>query len=199
VLRVLCSLRALVPVLAVALVRVLPAAAQSAAPQPAPAKPAATAKRSGAQPRENVAVSTVTRPFIGDLDAMIKRRLIRVLTTYSKTHYFIDKGAPRGIIYDAMRKFEDGLNAKLGTKHLKVNVAFVPVSRDELLPALVQGKGDVAMASLTITPGREQQVDFTRPTATDVSEIVVTGPGSPALTSVDDLAGRPSGPRRSRG
>jgi membrane-bound lytic murein transglycosylase MltF len=149
----------------------------------APAAPASP-------PPRGAAVEAVTRPFTGDLDGMIKRRAIRVLTTYSKTHYFLDRGAPRGITYDAMRKFEDELNAKLKTRNLRVHVIFVPVSRDELLPALVSGKGDVAMASLTITPEREKLVDFTAPTATDVSEIVVTGPRSPALTRVEDLAGK---------
>ena len=32
---------------------------------------------------------------------MVKRRSISILTPYSKTHYFIDKGVPRGIVYEA--------------------------------------------------------------------------------------------------
>ena len=167
--------RILLPALLPLLIVAAPASGQALPPRKAPPAPA---------------VDSVTRPFTGDLDAMIKRRLIRVLTTYSRTHYFIDRGTPRGITYDAMRKFEDELNAKLKTRHLRVQVVFVPVSRDELLPGLVEGRGDVAMASLTVTPEREKLVDFTVPTATDVSEIVVTGPRSPALATLDDLAGK---------
>ena len=33
-------------------------------------------------------------------------------------------------------------------------------------------------------------MDFTIPTRTNVREIVVTGPGAPALAAVDDLAGQ---------
>jgi membrane-bound lytic murein transglycosylase MltF len=33
-------------------------------------------------------------------------------------------------------------------------------------------------------------VDFSNPTRRDVNEVVVTGPGGPALTSIDDLSGR---------
>src|SRR5204863_256248 len=68
-------------------------------------------------------------------------------------------------------------------------VIYVPVRRDEILPALLQGKGDVAAANLTITPEREQWVDFSTPLVRDASEIVVTGPASPEIRSVDGLAG----------
>ena len=85
--------------------------------------------------KEQIKAATleVMRPWTGDLDGMIKRRAIRVATTYNKTLYFIDKGVQRGAVYEAYKLFEDELNAKLKTKHLRVNVVFIPVSRDELL------------------------------------------------------------------
>ena len=126
----------------------------------------------------------------GDLDQMIAKRRIRVLLVYSKTFYFIDRGRQRGITYDFMRAFEDDLNRRLGSGHLRVQVVFIPVSRDELIPGLVQGRGDIAAANLTITDERREQVDFSTPIATGVSEIVVTGPASPAIQSVQDLAGQ---------
>ena len=51
--------------------------------------------------------------WTGDLDAMVERRVIRVLTTFSKTNYFIDRGTQRGVVYDAFRLFEEDLNKKL--------------------------------------------------------------------------------------
>jgi membrane-bound lytic murein transglycosylase MltF len=45
-------------------------------------------------------------------------------------------------------------------------------------------------ANITVTAGREELADFATPTYTDVKELVVTGPGAPAVTSVDDLAGK---------
>jgi hypothetical protein len=36
-------------------------------------------------------------PWIGDFDKMTERRQIRVLVTYSKTFYFLDRGQQRGI------------------------------------------------------------------------------------------------------
>jgi hypothetical protein len=36
----------------------------------------------------------IAQPFTGDLDEMVKRRLIRVGVVYNRTHYFVDKGRP---------------------------------------------------------------------------------------------------------
>jgi membrane-bound lytic murein transglycosylase MltF len=130
------------------------------------------------------------KKWTGDLDGMIKRRQIRVLTTYSKTHYFVDKGTQRGLVYDSFLTFEEELNKKLRKKHLRVHVVLVPVSRDQLIPALREGRGDIAAANLTITPERLVQVDFTAPTWKNVSEIVVTGPGAEPINSTHDLSGK---------
>jgi membrane-bound lytic murein transglycosylase MltF len=136
------------------------------------------------------------KPWTGDLDGMIARRMIRVLTVYSKTFYFMNKGVQRGATYDLFRLFEDDLNkrlakeGKLTSKHLKVRVVFIPVARGDLLPALVAGKGDIAASNLTMTAGREKLVDFSSPVYRHVSEVVVSGPASPVVSSLDDLAGQ---------
>ena len=140
--------------------------------------------------RMGLALTEITRPWTGDLDGMAERRLIRVLTAYNKTQYFIDSGRPRGTAYDQGKLLEEALNKKLASGHLKVNVQFVPVSRDELIPALLEGKGDVVMADLTVTPERRRLVDFAEPWITGVDEIVVTRPGGPVITSADDLSGK---------
>jgi membrane-bound lytic murein transglycosylase MltF len=132
----------------------------------------------------------IQKPWTGDLDGMLQRRVIRVLTVYSKTFYFTDKGTERGATYEWFRLFEEDLNKKLAKKHLKVRVFFVPVARDQLLPALVAGKGDIAAANLTITPERQKLVDFSAPGYPNISEVVLSGPASPKLSSVDDLAGK---------
>jgi membrane-bound lytic murein transglycosylase MltF len=121
---------------------------------------------------------------------MIARRVIRVATTYNRTHYFIDKGVQRGAVYESFKLFEDELNDKLKTKNLRVAVAFIPVSREELLSAVVEGRADIAAAALTVTAEREKLVDFTPATYSNVDEIVVTGPGAPSIATLDDLAGQ---------
>ncbi len=129
-------------------------------------------------------------PWTGDLDGMAERRVIRILTIYASGTYFLDGPEERGITYEFFKMFEKELNESLDRGHLKVHVLFVPVLRDMLLPMLVKGRGDIAAASLTITPEREQLVDFSNPVAKNVSEILVTGPSAPSIESLDDLGGQ---------
>jgi membrane-bound lytic murein transglycosylase MltF len=79
---------------------------------------------------------------------------------------------------------------KLKSKHLKVRVVFIPLRRDQLLPGLAAGKGDIAAANLTITPERRKLVDFSVAGLSNVSEVLVTGPASPKIASLDDLSGK---------
>src|SRR5262245_15693076 len=134
--------------------------------------------------------SLISRPWTGDLDGMVKRRLIRVLVPYSKTHYFVDKGVQRGVTCDALTLFETELNTRLKTGNLKVHVVFVPTSRDKLQAALLEGRGDIVAANVTETAARQQLADFVEPTYNNVKELVVTGPGAPAVATADDLAGK---------
>lgn len=128
--------------------------------------------------------------WTGDFDEMVKNRVIRALVTFSKTNYFLDGATQRGITYELLKEFEKNLNKSLKKKHLQIHVVFIPVTRDQIIPALVEGRGDIAAASLTITPERRKMVDFTDPLATGVDEIVVAGPGAPELSSLDDLSGK---------
>ncbi len=127
---------------------------------------------------------------IGDLDEMVERRYIRLLVTHNKTLFFYDRGHPRGVAMEAGRAFEQFVNKKLKTGRLRVHVVFVPVTRDQLIPDLAAGLGDIAAANLTITPERQAVVDFSDAGAEQVSELVVTGPASPELASVEDLSGQ---------
>ena len=136
-------------------------------------------------------------PWHGDLDGMVQRRVIRAVVAVSMTLYFLDGAMQRGITYEALQQFEASLNKKLDTGNLRVHIAIVPIARDKLLPALVEGRADIAAANLTITPERQRLVDFSAPAWTDVKEIVVTGPKSPELEELHDLAGQEIHVRRS--
>ena len=85
----------------------------------------------------------------------------------------------------------------MANKHIRLHVSFIPTSRDKLIPALLAGQGDIAAGVLTITPDRLQQADFADPFFRNVAEIVVTGPASPPLASLDDLSGKQVFVRRS--
>src|SRR5689334_19057220 len=72
------------------------------------------------------------QPWTGDLDGMVQRRTIRALVPYSKTLYFVDKGAQRGLAYEYMQEFEAALNKERATGNLRINVVFVPTARDQM-------------------------------------------------------------------
>ena len=121
---------------------------------------------------------------------MVKRRAIRVGVTFNRTHYFVDRGQERGITYESLKLFENDLNADLKTGNLKVHVVIVPMTRDQLYPALASGKVDMIAAMVTVRPELEKVAAFSEPTRTNVSQVVVTGPGAPPIATVDDLAGQ---------
>jgi membrane-bound lytic murein transglycosylase MltF len=158
---------------------------------------AAAPARAAAERADGTPAPVPLEVWRGDLDGMVEQRRIRVLVSLSKTFYFLDKGDQRGLTYELMKAFERHLNTRLELKTREVHMVFIPVRRDELLPALVAGQGDIAAANLTITPERQKLVDFSDPYLEDVDEIVVTGPAAPALASLEDLAGRAIYVRRS--
>jgi membrane-bound lytic murein transglycosylase MltF len=129
-------------------------------------------------------------PWTGDFDGMVERRFVRILTVQSPVQYFVDRGRELGITYEAAKAFEAQLNEKLGTGHVKVHVIVMPVGRGELIPRLLAGQGDIAAATLTVTPERLQQVDFSKPFGAGISEILVTGPGGPEISGLDGLSGK---------
>ncbi len=127
----------------------------------------------------------------GDFDEMAKRRFIRLGTTFNRTFYFVDKGVQRGAAYELGLAFEEQINKKLKTTNAtKLSVVFVPMPRDLLAGALAEGKVDCVVAQIVVRPELQAIVDFSNPTRTGVSEVVVTGPGAPAIASVDDLSGK---------
>ena len=131
------------------------------------------------------------KPFKGDLNAMIKRRVVRIGVTFNRTFYFIDKGVPRGVAFDYAQLVEQRLNKHFKTGNAnKVHVVVVPLPRDMLLSALVDGKVDMVAAQVTMRPELQKLVDFTKPTRTNVRQILVTGPDAPPVASVDDLSGK---------
>ncbi len=76
--------------------------------------------------------------------------------------------------------------AKMMAAALGVQPEIIPVSNANRIPYLQSGRIDVLVASLGITPERAKQVMFTTPYAG--TAVVVAGPKSRALTSLDQLA-----------
>ena len=128
-------------------------------------------------------------PHADDLDTMVDRRVIRVLTVYGPGRYFLENG-PQGIVQEYAQKLQKVVNSAYNTGLLTVQVAVIPVARDQLFSALKAGYGDIVMAGTTITESRRAEVAFTSPVSKPLKEIMVTGPSAPALETLADLAGK---------
>ncbi len=113
-----------------------------------------------------------------------KRGVLRVLTRNNPATYFLWRGELMGFEYELARHF--------AKQHkLRVEVV-VPPTREDLIPWLLEGKGDLIAASMTINKQRQHQgVEFSQPYLT-ASEILVARADEPEdhLASVEDLAGR---------
>lgn len=145
------------------------------------------------QTKQELLENPVFEPWTGDLDGMVKRRVIRVLVAPSRTSYWLNGARQTGAEYEMLKAFEQEVNTHHQSqkgKHIRIIVAFIPTSRDQLIPGLLAGRGDIAAGILTVTPERLEQVDFGEPFFRGVKEIAVTGPNSPELASVDDLSGK---------
>ena len=131
-------------------------------------------------------------PWTGDFDAMVARRIIRVLVPPSRTLYYNDKGQERGLTAELVRDFERYINRKyahqLGKRPIMVYI--IPTTRDRLLPQLLAGNGDIAAGNLTATDERLKIVDFVAPRdRKSIREIIVMGPSAPQIASLDELSG----------
>lgn len=142
------------------------------------------------QPEMVDELAAKNEPFTGDFDAMVKRQYIRMLIPYSRTYFFYDGAQPKGISYEGAVGFEKFVNKKLKSRHVKVHILVIPTEREELFSRLTLGLGDIAIGNLTITDERREQVDFSNPFMTGVSEILVTGKADKPLNSPLELAGR---------
>jgi len=134
--------------------------------------------------------SMFKEPYRDDLEGLIKRRVIRVLVTYSPSGFFLEDGQPRGFEYELMEQYRKHLKSRVKPRSWPVVFAFIPMRFDDLLPALAAGWGDIAAAGLKITPERQAEVDFTDPYLDGVKEIIVTAKGVGRIDSLEDLAGR---------
>ena len=105
----------------------------------------------------------LAEPWFGDLTGMVENRIIRAGVVPSRTLFFLDGARARGLTFDALNRFEEVLNEELETGHLKVHVVLIPLPREDLLPALADGRVDMAAANLTITEERTASVDFSEP------------------------------------
>ena len=134
-----------------------------------------------------------SQPWTGDFDGMFERRHIRMLVPYSRTLFYLENGKELGLTADLAHDFANYLNHK-HAKELAgrpITISLIPTTRERLLTELVDGMGDISGGNLTATASRMKMADFVSPTERDPAhEVLVSGPGAPAVASTDDLSGK---------
>jgi membrane-bound lytic murein transglycosylase MltF len=106
--------------------------------------PSAPAESTSSQNKAPVvAPPATTKQWTGDLDVLLKHRVIRVGVPYSKTLFYTVKGTPYGISYEMGREFEKYLNKKYPqqNKNLKIHVLFAVSPREKALASGGRAKG----------------------------------------------------------
>ena len=132
----------------------------------------------------------LTAPWSGDLSGMAERRIIRTLVVSGGPQFFYYDGKPRGMIAELLVLLQQELNVGLDRRLDQVEIVPMPVSRDRLISALVNGQADLVAADLTITGDRSELVDFSVPFVRSVDEVIVFAPGKgDDVSSMEDLSG----------
>lgn len=115
-----------------------------------------------------------------DLDQIKKRGSLRMLTRNNGISYFLFKGRQQGFDYELLRLFAQDHGLRLDV--------VVPPEASDLLPWLLEGKGDVIAAQLTITEARKREVAFSGPYLF-ADEVLVQRAGTPPITALAGLKG----------
>ncbi len=79
--------------------------------------------------------------------------VLRAITNYSGTSYFLYRGEPMGFEYELLKRLAD---------HLELELEIVLAENiDSIMPMLKRGEGDLIAFGLTITQERKTQISFT--------------------------------------
>ena len=126
----------------------------------------------------------------GDLDAIVNRRLLRVLVAPNKLGFYFDGSEIHGAMHEFCQEFEHFLNQKLHTGSIPFHLIFIPLGRDSLQPKLADGYGDLIATMVVTSRQPKYAVDFTDPLYDDAKAVIVSGPGQQQLSRLEDLSGR---------
>ena len=137
---------------------------------------------------KGAAAAKLAASFGGDLDEIKKRGVLRVAMPNNSSSYFIYRGQALGYQYEMAQRIARSLGVRMQ--------AIAPAQHTDMLRLLEIGRVDLIAAVLTITPDRQERVDFSEPLL-EVRETLVQPANSIPITSLDALAGKTIHVRRS--
>ncbi len=121
------------------------------------------------------------KPIDRDLSEIVYNDTLRIITRNHPLTYYLYRGSRRGFDYELIKKFaeEQGLFLEV----------IVPPRWIDMIPYLYEGKGDIITSMMTVTPEREEKVDFTR-SYMEVWQVAVGTDNNPPPMTLDELNGR---------
>ena len=130
---------------------------------------------------ERAMASHKERIRTGDLADIKRRGVLRVLTRNNASSYYLYRGRPLGFEYELARLLAKDLGVRLEM--------VVPPKESDLIPWLLEGRGDVIAAAMTVTAARRRRVVFSRPYLF-TREVLVGRKGAAAPDSLAQLGGK---------
>ncbi|MGM0587330.1 MAG: transglycosylase SLT domain-containing protein [Bacteroidota bacterium] len=130
----------------------------------------------------------VVEPVERDWQDIKQSGVLRMITSYSSSSYFLHQGVERGFEYEMMQRFAHQHDLALDVVILKRD--------DNPYDILNRGDGDVIADNYTITPERNQYVTFTRPYNLVNQIVVLSDQVDPLPQTLEELQGTPISVRR---
>jgi peptidoglycan lytic transglycosylase F len=126
-------------------------------------------------------LSVDSKPVEFDLAQIQERDTLRVITRNHPLTYYLYKGTRRGFDFELLQKFaeEQGM----------VLEVVLPPTWNDMIPYLLEGKGDVVASMMTVTDEREARVEFTRPYQ-EVWQVAVGRTEAQPPRTIEELEGR---------
>ncbi len=126
---------------------------------------------------------------VRDLAALRASGQLRVLVNQSRHVSGEVRGESIGVEYRRLRAFEQYLN-RTAPAGREVRLKLIPLPKEQLLPALLRGEGDLVVPGERLTLRSEMAVRATRPLQRAVPLVVVARQGNRRYQGVEQLAGR---------
>lgn len=114
-----------------------------------------------------------------DLDDIKERGVLKAITTYSPTGYFLYKGETMGFEYEMLQRLAAFIDVDLEIVVAK-NV-------DSVIPMLQRGDGDIIALGYTITNERKEEVSFTNPYLITHQSLIQKKPDNWRKMTVDNI------------
>lgn len=121
-------------------------------------------------------------PEPSSLEKILAKGTLDISTFYNTTDYYIYQGITRGFHYELAKDFADYLGVKL-------RIAEVNNDIDSAINRLQRDKYDLIAVSLTQTPAREKQLNFTKPFF-QTDEVLVQNVNNAPIRNLSELDGK---------